>query len=182
MGRSTEEQVKIVAKVLDREDEVYASSSSSNKLGRQPAAKATMGAMAGGSVKSFKSNISNRSTKTLHSEPGFKTSKNDARSAVGSPNTPFAFSKKAGSVVSSNTGNTPYANSKQNSSKAGSVVSNTDNAPFANSKQNNNSNEAESAVSTTGDVPFANSKQNNNSDKAGSAVSNTDNSPLANTK
>ena len=157
MGRSTEEQVKIVAKVLDREEEVYASSSST-KLGRQPAAKPTMGAMAGGSVKSFKSNISNRSTKTLHSEPGFKTSKNDARSAVGSPNTPFAFSKKAGSVVSSNTGNTPYANSKQNSSKAGSVVSNTDNAPFANSKQNNNS------------------------DKAGSAVSNTDNSPLANTK
>ena len=71
MGRSTEEQVKIVAKVLDREDEVYASSSS-NKL--QPPAKPTMGAMAGGSVKSFKSNISNRSTKTIHSEPGFKTS------------------------------------------------------------------------------------------------------------
>ena len=43
-------------------------------------------------------------------------SMNDARSS----NTPFAYSKpnsnKAGSVVSSNTGNTPFANSKQSSS------------------------------------------------------------------
>ena len=40
---------------------------------------------------------------------------NDARSS----NTPFAFSKansnKAGSVISSNTGNTPFTNSKQSS-------------------------------------------------------------------
>ena len=115
VGRSTEEQVRIVAKVLDRENEVN-SSDTSNKLGREPFARPTMdrGPSAGGSVKSFYSNISTRGTKTT--PPGSRVSKNDARSS----NTPFAFSKqnsnKAGSVVSSNTGNTPFANSKQSSS------------------------------------------------------------------
>ena len=46
---------------------------------------------------------------------GSRMSMNDARSS----NTPFAFSKansnKAGSVISSNTGNTPFTNSKQSS-------------------------------------------------------------------
>jgi len=63
------------------------------------------------------SNISTRGTKTHVA--GLRVSKNGARSAVGSSNTPFAFSKqssKAGSTISSNTGNTPFANSKQSSS------------------------------------------------------------------
>ena len=127
--------MRIVAKVLDREDEVN-TSDTSDKLGRQPFARPTMGhamgrgPLAGGSVKS--SNISTRGTKTTHHVAGSRMSKNDARSS----NSPFAFSKpnsnKAGSVVSSNTGNTPFANSI----KAGSVdSSNTGNTPFANSKQ-----------------------------------------------
>ena len=117
MGRSTEEQARIVAKVLDREDEVN-TSDTSNKLGREPFARPTMGCgpLAGGSVKSFYSNISTRGTKTTHHVAGSRMSKNDARSS----NTPFAYSKpnsnKAGSVVSSNMGNTPFANSKQSSS------------------------------------------------------------------
>ena len=121
VGRSTEEQVRIVAKVLDREDEVN-TSDTSDKLGRQPFARPTMGhamgrgPLAGGSVKSFYSNISTRGTKTTHHVAGSRMSKNDARSS----NTPFGFSRpnsnKAGSVVSSNTGNTPFANSKQSSS------------------------------------------------------------------
>ena len=138
VGRSTEEQVRIVAKVLDREDEVD-TSDTSDKLGREPSARPTMGhamgqgPLAGGSVKSFSSNISTRGTKTTHHVAGSRTSKND----VWSSNTPFANSKpnsnKVGSVVSSNTGNTPFAFSKPNSNKAGSVVSsNTGNTPFAN--------------------------------------------------
>ena len=116
MGRSTEEQVNILAKVLDREDEVN-TSDTSDKLGRQPFARPTMGhgPLAGNS------NISTRGTKTHVA--GSRVSKNDARSAVGSSNTPFAFSKqnssKAGSAISFNVvnaGNTPYANSKQSSS------------------------------------------------------------------
>ena len=120
MGRSTEDQVRIVAKVLDREDEVN-TSDTSDKLGREPYAKPTMGhamgrgPLAGGSVKSFSSNISTRGTKNTHHVAGSRMSKNDARSS----NTPFAFSKansnKAGSVISSNTGNTPFTNSKQSS-------------------------------------------------------------------
>ena len=117
MGRSTEEQARIVAKVLDREDKVN-TSDTSNKLGREPFARPTMGRgpLAGGSVKSFSSNISTRGTKTTHHVAGSRMSKNDARSS----NTPFAYSKpnsnKAGSVVSSNMGNTPFANFKQSSS------------------------------------------------------------------
>ena len=67
VGRSTEEQARIVAKVLDREDEVN-TSDTSNKLGREPFARPTMGRgpLAGGSVKSFYSNISTRGTKTTH--------------------------------------------------------------------------------------------------------------------
>ena len=109
-----------MAKVLDREDEVN-TSDTSDKLGREPYAKPTMGhamgrgPLAGGSVKSFYSNISTRGTKTTHHVAGSRMSKNDARSS----NTPFAFSKansnKAGSVISSNTGNTPFTNSKQSS-------------------------------------------------------------------
>ena len=62
MGRSTEEQLR---NVLDREDEVN-TSDTSNKLGREPFARPTMGRgpLAGGSVKSFYSNISTRGTKT----------------------------------------------------------------------------------------------------------------------
>ena len=85
VGRSTEEQVRIVAKVLDRENEVN-SSDTSNKLGREPTMNS--GPSAGGSVKSFYSNISTRGTKTT--TPGSRVSKNDARSS----NTPFAFSKQ----------------------------------------------------------------------------------------
>ena len=109
--------MRIVAKVLDREDEVN-TSDTSNKLERDPFARPTMGRgpLAGGSVKSFYSNISTRGTKTTHHVAGSRMSKNDARSS----NTPFAYSKpnsnKAGSVVSSNMGNTPFANSKQSSS------------------------------------------------------------------
>ena len=137
VGRSTEEQVRIVAKVLDREDEVN-TSDTSNKLERDPFARPTMGRgpLAGGSVKSFYSNISTRGTKTTHHVAGSRTSKKDARSS----NTPFANPKqnsnKAGSAVSSHTDNTPFAFSKPNSNKAGSVVSsNTGNTPVANSKQ-----------------------------------------------
>ena len=124
MGRSTEEQVRIVARVLDRENEVN-TSDTSNKQGREPIARPTMGQgpLAGGSVKSFYSNISTRGTKTTPNVAGSRMSKNDARSAVKSSNTPFAFSKqnssKAGSAISFNVvnaGNTPYANSKQSSS------------------------------------------------------------------
>ena len=119
MGRSTEEQVRMVAKLLDREDEVNTSDITSNKMGREPFARGpTMGRgpLAGGSVKSFNTNISTRGTKTP-SVAGSWMSKNDARSS----NTPFAFSKQnsskaGGSVASSNTGNSPFANSKQNSS------------------------------------------------------------------
>ena len=116
VGRSTEEQVRIVAKVLDREIEVN-SSDTSNKLGREPFARPTMGRgpLAGGSVKSFYSNISTRGTKTTHHVAGLRMSMNDARSS----NSPFALSKgnsnNAGSVISSNTGNTPFTNSKQSS-------------------------------------------------------------------
>merc|ERR1711971_945545 len=99
VGRSTEEQVRIVGKVLDREDEVNTSDVTSNRMGREPssARKATMGRgpMAGGSVKSFNTNISTRGTKTP-SMAGSRVSKNDARS-VGSSNTPFAFSKQSSS-------------------------------------------------------------------------------------
>ena len=42
VGRSTEEQVKIVARVLDREDEVNISDTSS-QLGWEPSARPTMG-------------------------------------------------------------------------------------------------------------------------------------------
>ena len=133
--------MRIVAKVLDREDEVN-TSDTSDKLGREPYAKPTMGhamgrgPLAGGSVKSFYSNISTRGTKTTHHVAGSRTSKKDARSS----NTPFANPKqnsnKAGSAVSSHTDNTPFAFSKPNSNKTGSVVSsNTGNTPFANSKQ-----------------------------------------------
>ena len=114
----------MVAKLLDREDEVNTSDVTSNKMGREPFARGpTMGRgpLAGGSVKSFNTNISTRGTKTP-SVAGSWMSKNDARS-VGSSNTPFAFSKqnssKAGSAISFNVvnaGNTPYANSKQSSS------------------------------------------------------------------
>ena len=67
VGRSTEEQVRIVAKVLDREDKVN-TSDTSNKLEREPFARPTMGRgpLAGGSVKSFYSNNSTRGTKTTH--------------------------------------------------------------------------------------------------------------------
>ena len=123
--------MRIVAKVMDREEEVdrvdredeVNTSDTSNKLGREPFARPTMGhgPLAGSSVKSFHSNISTRGTKTHVA--GSRVSKNDARSAVGSSNTPFAFSKqnssKAGSAISFNVvnaGNTPYANSKQSSS------------------------------------------------------------------
>ena len=129
--------MRIVAKVLDREDEVN-TSDTSNKLERDPFARPTMGRgpLAGGSVKSFYSNISTRGTKTTHHVAGSRMSKNDARSS----NTPFANSKpnsnKTGSAVSSHTDNTPFAFSKPNSNKAGSVVSsNTGNTPVANSKQ-----------------------------------------------
>ena len=111
--------MRIVARVLDRENEVN-TSDTSNKLGREPFARPTMGhgPLAGSFVKSFHSNISIRGTKTHVA--GSRVSKNGARSAVGSSNTPFAFSKqnssKAGSTISSNTGNTPFANSKQSSS------------------------------------------------------------------
>ena len=129
MGRSTEEQVRIVGKVLDREDEVNTSDiTSNNRMGREPssARRPTMGrgpTMAGGSVKSFNTNISTRGTKTP-SLAGSRVSKNDARSVQGSSNTPFAFSKQSsskaggGSISNSNAGNTPYANSKQSSSSA----------------------------------------------------------------
>ena len=122
MGRSTEEQVRLVARFLDREDEVNTSDVTSNKMGREPFARGpTMGRgqLAGGSVKSFNTNISTRGTKTP-SVAGSRMSKNDARS-VGSSKTPFAFSKQksskvgGGSVASSNTGNSPFANSKENS-------------------------------------------------------------------
>merc|ERR1711990_313616 len=122
VGRSTEEQVRMVAKLVDREDEVNTSDVTSNKLGRgEPFVRGpTMGRgpLAGGSVKSFNTNISTRGTKTP-SVAGWM-SKNDARS-VRSSKTPFAFSKQnsskaGGSVASSNTGNSPFANSKQNSS------------------------------------------------------------------
>ena len=175
VGRSTEEQVRIVAKVLDREDEV----DTSDKLGREPSARPTLGhamgqgPLAGGSVKSFSSNISTRGTKTTHNVAGSRMSKNDARSS----NTPFANSKpnsnKAGSAVLSHTDNTPFAFSKPNSNKAGSVVSsNKGNTPFANSIK------AGSVVSSnTGNTPFANSI------KAGSVdSSNTGNTPFANSK
>ena len=105
--------MRIVARVLDRENEVN-TSDTSNKLGREPFARPTMGhgPLAGNS------NISTRGTKTHVA--GSRVSKNGARSAVGSSNTPFAFSKqnssKAGSTISSTTGNTPFANSKQSSS------------------------------------------------------------------
>ena len=110
VGRSTEEQVKIVARVLDREDEVNISDTSS-QLGWEPSARPTMGhrPVAGGSVKSFNSNSSTRGTKTWS-----RVSKNDGRSSVGSSNTPFAFSKQSSNKASSDTGNTPFANSKQN--------------------------------------------------------------------
>ena len=67
VGRSTDEQVRIVAKVLKREDEVN-TSDTSNKLGREPFARPIMGRgpLAGGSVKSFYSNNSTRGTKTTH--------------------------------------------------------------------------------------------------------------------
>jgi len=110
VGRSTEEQVKMVARVLDREDEVNISDTSS-QLGWGPSARPTMGhrPVAGGSVKSFNSNSSTRGTKTWS-----RVSKNDGRSSVGSSNTPFAFSKQSSNKASSDTGNTPFANSKQN--------------------------------------------------------------------
>ena len=110
VGRSTEEQVKIVARVLDREDEVNISDTSS-QLGWEPSARPTMGhrPVAGGSVKSFNSNCSKRGTKTSS-----RVSKNDGRFSVGSSNTPFAFSKQSSNKASSDTGNTPFANSKQN--------------------------------------------------------------------
>ena len=68
--------MRIVAKVMDREEEVdrvdredeVNTSDTSNKLGREPFARPTMGRgpLAGGSVKSFYSNNSTRGTKTTH--------------------------------------------------------------------------------------------------------------------
>merc|ERR1719234_2021489 len=116
--------------------------------GREPssARRATMGRaapMAGGSVKSFNTNISTRGTKTPSLAGSSRVSKNDARS-VGSSNTPFAFSKQSsskaggGSVSNSNAGNTPYANSKQSSSSADKSTSkqNSSSADKQTSKQN----------------------------------------------